>query len=303
MIFENKKRLIPVFYRPEMVADTESFSPSAGKPAAVVADWKAHDLPIAVTSFTPVSSQVLSLAHEESYVAGVLTGGIANGFGNHSAAVAASLPYTVGSMIAAAKYVTRFMAEHSVATVACSPTSGFHHAGFRHGGGYCTLNGLVITAMHLKALGLVNTVGILDWDFHYGDGTAEIIAHLGLDWIKHVTHSGTGESDSLKRSVNRDPRRDLQIRVPNGMFQSGRVDLVLYQAGADVHEDDPLGGYMNSAEMRDRDERVFWYAKRCDTPLVWNLAGGYQRDAAGTIEPVLALHRATMEACAKEYTT
>jgi len=30
---------------------------------------------------------------------------------------------------------------------------------------------------------------------------------------------------------------------------------------------------------------------------VWNLAGGYKRDAAGRIEPVLALHRQTMLEC------
>jgi hypothetical protein len=31
-----------------------------------------------------------------------------------------------------------------------------------------------------------------------------------------------------------------------------------------------------------------------DTPLVWNLAGGYQRDESGSIEPVLKLHRMTV---------
>jgi hypothetical protein len=30
----------------------------------------------------------------------------------------------------------------------------------------------------------------------------------------------------------------------------------------------------------------------------WNLAGGYQKDAQGGIEPVLAIHRRTMQACA-----
>jgi len=29
-----------------------------------------------------------------------------------------------------------------------------------------------------------------------------------------------------------------------------------------------------------------------------NLAGGYQRDAQGGIEPVLAIHRRTMQVCA-----
>lgn len=34
-------------------------------------------------------------------------------------------------------------------------------------------------------------------------------------------------------------------------------DLVLYEAGADVHVDDPLGGVLNSEQMRQRDRIVF----------------------------------------------
>ena len=37
--------------------------------------------------------------------------------------------------------------------------------------------------------------------------------------------------------------------------------------------------------------------KKNNIPLVWNLAGGYQKDKDGSIEPVLKCHRNTMEAC------
>ena len=90
---------------------------------------------------------------------------MANGFGNRSAGVAASLAYTSGSMVAAA--------EHAVLhrEVVCSPTSGFHHAEYGSAGGYCTFNGLMVTALALKDAGLVNRVAILDCDAHYGNGT------------------------------------------------------------------------------------------------------------------------------------
>ena len=45
---------IPVLFQPEMAADAGSFSPSAGKPPFVVADWRAHGLPIEVRRFDPV---------------------------------------------------------------------------------------------------------------------------------------------------------------------------------------------------------------------------------------------------------
>jgi hypothetical protein len=38
------------------------------------------------------------------------------------------------------------------------------------------------------------------------------------------------------------------------------------QAGADPHEDDPLGGYLTTKEMRERDHMVFDAAKTAGIP-------------------------------------
>ena len=48
-------------------------------------------------------------------------------------------------------------------------------------------------------------------------------------------------------------------------------------------------------------EETFSRSLNMGIPVVWNLAGGYQRDEQGTIEPVLALHRQTMDICAQIY--
>ena len=74
------------------------------------------------------------------------------------------------------------------------------------------------------------------------------------------------------------------------------ADIVLYQAGADMHIDDPLGGLLTTEEMRERDEIVFRWCDRSGIPVVWNLAGGYQREADGSIPKVLEIHRNTMRA-------
>ena len=80
---------------------------------------------------------------------------------------------------------------------------------------------------------------------------------------------------------------------------SGRV--LLYQAGADVHVNDPLGPGptrgMTSDDMRQRDLLIFTLCRDLKIPVAWNLAGGYQRDQQGGISKVLELHRATMEKC------
>jgi acetoin utilization deacetylase AcuC-like enzyme len=68
---------------------------------------------------------------------------------------------------------------------------------------------------------------------------------------------------------------------------------VLYQAGADPHVKDPLGGWLTTEQLRARDAQVFESLASARIPLVWNLAGGYQRDRSGGIGPVLAIHENT----------
>jgi len=78
-------------------------------------------------------------------------------------------------------------------------------------------------------------------------------------------------------------------------------DVLLYQAGADPHIEDPLGGWLTTAQMRERDRVVFTVCQEMALPVAWNLAGGYQRDAQGSIRPVLEIHDNTMAVCVQVY--
>lgn len=276
-------KTIPVFFRAEMVAEGDSFSPSAGKPPLVVADWQAHALPIDTRTFEPVDAGTLSLAHDTDYVRGVLSRERLNGFGNRRADVAASLPYTNGAMLAAA--------HEAIANrqVACAPVSGFHHACHDHAEGFCTFNGLMVTALALKRDGQAGRVGILDLDHHWGNGTEDIIRRMNIDWVQHHT-SGRGNP------VPSDAEPYL-ARLDSLVSSFIACDVLLYQAGADAHIRDPLGGWMTDSQLADRDRIVFETAATIGLPVAWNLAGGYQLDASGGISPVLQIHRQTMKAC------
>jgi len=287
---------MPVFYRPEQsCAAAVGYSPSAGKPALVVADWLSNpeiSPYIQIETFVPASDEVLCAAHDPSYIDGVLSGELKNGFGNHSPEIARSLRYTVGSMVAACKYVLANSSESEPA-VACSPTSGFHHAGYDFGGGFCTFNGLMAAAIRVHELGLADKILILDMDHHRGNGTENIIDVLGIDYITHITAGKSYTTAGQAVSIG----RHLLYGIPNRR----RFDLVIFQAGADMHIDDPLGGLLDTRQMKSRDKMTFLSCNIGYMPIVWNLAGGYQRDVAGAIEPVLALHRQTMRQALSEF--
>lgn len=273
---------IPVFYDQRQIAYPESFSPSAGKPELLVQSWQARALPISLMPVVPASRDQLALAHDPEFIDAVLGLRKNNGFGERSQGVADSLPWTTGSLLSAARHVL------GSRTVAISPTSGFHHASYRNAFGFCTFNGLMVTARVLLEEKLVSRIGILDCDYHFGDGTADIIRKFDLaDAVMHVT-SGAGYECRAEGFFF-----DLE-RALEGF---SRCDLLLYQAGADPHVDDPLGGFLTSAQMAQRDRMVFEYASREGLPLVWNLAGGYQTP----VSKVIDLHTATLMECIAVY--
>lgn len=271
---------LPVFYTPKMVADSGSMSPSAAKPAQVVAHWLACGFPIDVIEPAPVTIDELARVHDRAWAEDVLACRATNGFGNRSPEVAATLVYTSGSMLSAARYALAHR------TIAAAPCSGFHHAGPR-AGAFCTFNGLVVTAAALHAEG-VKRIGIVDLDMHYGDGTDRLIEQHGLDYIDHFTagadFTGAHQAPLFFREL------------PDRLRAMRDCDLVLYQAGADPHIDDPLGGWLTTAELHRRDEIVFREARALGIPVAWNLAGGYQVEADGSIPKVLEIHENTARA-------
>ena len=255
---------IPVFFMPEMVADSKSFSPSSGKPGLVVKAWEDYGFPIEVRQFQPCSIADLARAHDVEFVEDVLTSCRKNGFGNNDRNVAMSLPFTCGSMVAALD------AALSNGIGAVSPTSGFHHAGFDFAGGFCTFNGLMVAAMKHPEL----NIGILDFDYHYGNGTDNIIDKLG----SRVVHYSQGDHYNMaaERWLKRLP--DLIRHYFDG------CDAVLYQAGQDPHVNDPLGGWLTTEQLADRDRIVFETLRDLHVPVAWNLAGGYQKDLKCVID-------------------
>jgi acetoin utilization deacetylase AcuC-like enzyme len=275
---------LKVFYSEDMVSDAGvRASPSDRKPKIVSEALLGTHWPIELVAPEPTAIADVCRVHDPSFVDDVLLLRRPNGFGSLSESVARSVLYTCGAC-----YGSSLVALHE--GVSASLTSGFHHAGPRVVRGFCTFNGLMVTAAQLLAEARVQRIAIIDCDYHYGNGTQAIIDAQNLgDRVLHVSFGETF----------RQPEQALPylasvagLREKLAQF---RPQLVLYQAGADTHVDDPLGGLLTTEQMRTRDRLLLTIARELGIPLSWNLAGGYQMETDGSIPRVVQLHLNTFE--------
>jgi acetoin utilization deacetylase AcuC-like enzyme len=268
-----------VIYSPAMVAPDQSFSPSAAKPAAVMVAWLDAIPRLAVLPPLPATMDDLLRAHQRRYVEDIIALRRPNGFGSHSELVNASLWQTNGAMLSAARRAL------ATGKPVAAPCSGFHHAGWDFGGGFCTFNGLMVSALALLHDDPKLRIGILDYDYHEGNGTANILDHLNPLGIVHITAGAQWTEPEQASAFLANIRNDLEAL-------SG-CNLVLYQAGADPHIDDPLGGFLTTAQLAIRDWRVFEGLAARGIPVAWNLAGGYQKP----LSKVVGLHLTSLRLC------
>lgn len=286
---------IPVVYSQQMVAESgHAVSPSSMKPAFVAQALRTGEFPIEFVEPEPASLEDLQRVHEPAFVLAVLDGREDNGFGNRSPEVARSLPFTSGSLLTAAKIALG----RSRPPVVASLSAGFHHALWNQAGGFCTFNGLMVTAAALIANRQADRIAIIDVDYHYGNGTDDILSRTGLS--ANVLHVSFGQN--FKQPDQADAYLE-RMRALEPELQRFQPSLILYSAGADVHIEDPLGGMLTTEQMGTRDEILFSIAKRLAIPVVFNLAGGYQRDENGGISKVIRLHLNTFSAALRVHGT
>jgi acetoin utilization deacetylase AcuC-like enzyme len=283
-----KSQRIAVYYDPrQSVPGLEDSAPSAGKPARFMERLQGEGLAVNLRPVTPATRADLLRVHDAGYVDGVFAGTTLNGLQNNEPRVAESCLWTVGSLVTAA------LAARLDDRPACSPTSGFHHAGHRWGGGFCTFNGLLVAASRYIEANPGAVVGILDCDAHFGDGTEDILKRMP-ELACQVLH----RCSASHFSKGMHPIRFFGwLRRTIAEFNAAGCALMLYQASADMHIDDPLGGLLDSAQLRERDRLVF---EGLRAPVVWNLAGGYRGGGEVMTCPVLGDHVATLRAAMRD---
>lgn len=184
--------------------------------------------------------------------------------------------------------------------LACNAAGGTHHAHFDFASGYCLLNDLVVAVHHARTLG-VRRILILDCDVHQGDGTARL--------LREDTEVLTVSVHCAENFPSRKAASDCDIALPRGsgdaaylqaiddhfphLLDTTQPELVLYDAGVDVHRDDRLGHLaLSDHGLLARDAAVIQMVRDRGIPLVGVIGGGYDRD----IDALVARHALLFEA-------
>lgn len=254
---------------------------------------------VALVDPSPATREQLLLAHSAEYSKGIMTGSPAraaerNGLGPWSRELSNSVQHSTGGVIAATQ--TALLTGKNAGSL----SSGLHHARYKHGAGFCTINGLVVAAKVVLQDG-AKRVLIVDFDAHCGGGTTSLIE--GVSGIEQIDVS-VSAYDSYRSTVNASLTMTTgadymsAIRASLASVSDPRsIDVVLYNAGMDPHERCGTGGTpgITTAVLREREEALFSWARDKGVPVAFVLAGGYS-GARLSREELVLLHRLTIQA-------
>lgn len=199
---------------------------------------------------------------------------------------------TCGGMLAAGKSALECGVSGCLA-------SGFHHARRNQGAGYCTLNGLAVSAYALADH--CNNILIMDLDAHCGGGTHSIIKDHPQLWQIDVSVNDYDQYTPTLRcqlSIETEANRHLKTVwkcLKHAEEEWPNFDLCLYNAGMDVHEDCANGGLAGFDEflITLREEMVFQWCAERRIPVAYCLAGGYKGKRLSQ-KKLIDLHRLTI---------
>ncbi|PIA64353.1 hypothetical protein AQUCO_00100080v1 [Aquilegia coerulea] len=162
---------------------------------------------------------------------------------------------------------------------------GFHHCCAEKGGGFCAYADISI-CIHFAFIQLnISRVMIIDLDAHQGNGHEMDFSKDGRVYILDVYNPEIYPHDLEARNYIDQKvevvtgtttdvyleRLDKALKVAGSMFDP---ELVVYNAGTDILDGDPLGGLKVSPDgVISRDEKVFRFAKDKKIPLVMVTSG------------------------------
>ncbi|MEE6501555.1 hypothetical protein FKM82_004244 [Ascaphus truei] len=181
---------------------------------------------------------------------------------------------------------------------------GFHHCSSERGGGFCAYADITLAIKFLfERVEGVSKATIIDLDAHQGNGHERDFLDDDRVYIMDVYNRYIYPGDGFaKRAIKRKIELDwgtedaeyldkVETHV-KGALNETRPDVIIYNAGTDILDGDPLGGLAISPQgIIKRDEIVFTIARSRCIPILMVTSGGYQKRTARIIaDSILNLH-------------
>ncbi len=294
--------MLHVVHHPDYVVSAQGGAHPFSKYGVVMELLRSGPLVEHVPEAMPV--RWLEAAHDPPYVAAVLAASVSPkierriGFAV-TAEVARRAVLSPGGTWLAAKLAL-------VHGYAANAAGGSHHALPDSGAGFCVFNDLVVAALRLLGEGDSQRILIVDLDVHQGDGTAVIlagredVATLSIHAERNfpVRKARSTMDVALADGTGNDEYLAALAPALDAMIDRFRPDLILYQAGVDVHADDKLGRLaLTDQGIAARDAMVAGRARTLGISLASAMGGGYGDD----VHAVAARHAATMRTLAAAY--
>lgn len=174
--------------------------------------------------------------------------------------------------------------------MAFSLTGGFHHAKPAQGEGFCIFSDIGYCIRTLHQEGAIATVAYVDLDAHQGNGVAMVFENEPQVRLFDVYNGEIYPRDPRARErldasyPLRSGCQDAEYlnlvegELPDFLDKQGQVDLLVYNAGNDVVEDDLLGNLALTPDgVLRRDLFVIEQARNRAIPLLFLPSGGYTR--------------------------
>lgn len=247
---------------------------------------------------TPVSVTALDTVHDPAYVAALCAGSLDQkalrriGFPWSTQLIQRSLTSLGGTVLCAQLALKHGLAIHL--------SGGYHHAFYQEGSGFCLFNDLALAAMTIQQQG-VGPILIFDLDVHQGDGTAALFA----DQPRIITASIHCEKNFPARKQRSDWDIGLDRDTTDAQYLEAvrqsldnllrwyQPELVIYDAGVDIHQDDDLGLLQISTQgVLERDKLVLNRCREAGIAVAAVIGGGYQRDLQKLTQVHLQLFKA-----------
>lgn len=192
--------------------------------------------------------------------------------------------------------------------IALHLSGGYHHAFYAEGSGFCLFNDLVLAAKTLLAQGL-DKILIIDLDVHQGDGSALMLSDEPRI-ISCSVHCGKNfpyrkQQSDWDIAVEKDCSDGDYLQAVQESLHSllnwHQPDLVLYDAGVDIHQLDELGLLsISTPTLFQRDLLVLQSCKDRSIPVAAVIGGGYQRNIDALVQLHLQLFKAAFTLCGSD---